>query len=123
MRSLTAGLLWLLHIGIVAFVIFGWLSPSAPVLFAHLFFLPLMVIHWKTNHGKCILTQWETGLRQHGLGKPAAPEKTEQSSPFIAAIILAITGKKLKEETLNSFIYGMVYISFGLTAVRVSLAY
>lgn len=113
-RTLLANILWLLHMAVLGFVIFGWLLPPGPWLYSHLVFLPLMMIHWKTNDDRCILTVLEAGLRQ----KVSTGDRAAEGPPFVASLIASVTGKTPPENLLNRFIYTLVFTSFGLTIGR-----
>jgi hypothetical protein len=46
------------HFSLGIFIVFGFLIPKKYLIF-HIVFWPLLVIHWKTNNNKCVLTQVE----------------------------------------------------------------
>lgn len=47
-----------IHALVVIYGFLGFLSPKKYLIF-HAFFWPLLLIHWKMNDGKCILSQLE----------------------------------------------------------------
>jgi uncharacterized protein with PQ loop repeat len=81
MENLTIRFLRILHIGIVFFVIFGCLFDSRTVLKLHVLFVPLMILHWKTNNGRCFLTNLEYRLK----GVPLNSIETEDG--FIKSLL------------------------------------
>ena len=62
LKFVVIKLLEVLHFAIVIFVIFGCLFTSRLVLLFHLIFLPILILHWKTNQGVCYLTQIENKI-------------------------------------------------------------
>lgn len=50
--------IYIIHIILVYFIILGFLLPYE-YLWIHLLTFPLIVLHWKTNNDKCILTEYE----------------------------------------------------------------
>lgn len=47
----------LLHHIIVMFIFFGWLSNNKYLLMIHAFIPFILIIHWKTNNDRCIMTE------------------------------------------------------------------
>jgi len=47
----------LLHHIIVMFIFFGWLSNNKYILILYSLIPPILLIHWKLNNNRCIMTQ------------------------------------------------------------------
>jgi hypothetical protein len=71
------------HIGIVFFVLFGFLSPWPIVLKVHAVFVPLMILQWKLNQGMCALTNFEHWLKR----EPAAKPSQDSEDQFIKSLL------------------------------------
>ena len=51
----------LIHHVINIFAQFGWISNNKYILYAYLFAPLIVLMHWKTNDNKCVLTQYVNG--------------------------------------------------------------
>lgn len=47
----------LLHHTIVMFIFFGWLSNNKYLLIIYVFIPFILIIHWKTNNNRCVMTE------------------------------------------------------------------
>ena len=54
--NIKAHAILLIHHIIVIYVHFGWLSNNKYILYFYLITFIFLIIHWKTNNNKCILT-------------------------------------------------------------------
>ena len=63
-RLALAKAVYILHVGVTFFVPWGWLLPWPEAWWFGLFFIPAMLIHWKTAD-VCILSTIEMKLRGH----------------------------------------------------------
>jgi hypothetical protein len=50
-------LLNIIHYGITAFILLGWITSSPKVLIFHLFGTISIGLHWMVNHGRCIISE------------------------------------------------------------------
>ena len=98
----------LLHMSCVLFLFLGWALPKSALL-AHLLFIPIVMLHWWTNGGQCVLTQLENRLR----GKVP---KTAQGQ-FVSGVFAKI-GLQPTRMQLMIFIYGVMLVSGGISAWR-----
>ncbi len=50
------------HLAVIVFVLSAWALPYPQIRLAHLLFIPLMILHWRTNRDTCVLTELESKL-------------------------------------------------------------
>jgi hypothetical protein len=100
-----------IHNAVLIFVIFGWALPFDSIRLFHLIFLPLMILQWWINQGTCYLTNIENWI----LGKKIA--KSDQDSQFIRSLISKITHKQPTRKQMGLIIYGVVVLSWSLSAL------
>ena len=98
------------HLAILIFVVFGWLIANPTVLTTHLIFLPIMIVQWQFNQGTCILTNLENYV------KGEVAEKTEQQGQFIKTILGKFFNPLPTDATLKKVVYGIVFLSWLLSA-------
>lgn len=61
--TLASGVVWALHLALVAFMVLAPFSASRAVLVAHLVLTPFLWLHWLLNSDACALTLLEQQLR------------------------------------------------------------
>jgi len=66
---------YLLHLGIVAFAVVGWLAPWRGVLIFYLIYLVCMPLQWRFNRSSCVLNNIESWLRTGLWRNPANTEE------------------------------------------------
>ena len=98
----------LLHISCVLFLLLGWMLPKSSLM-AHLLFIPIVMLHWWTNGGQCVLTQLENKFR-------GEVPKTAQGQ-FVSGVFSKI-GLKPSRMQLMVFIYSVMLVSGGISAYR-----
>lgn len=101
-----------IHLFLLLFVVFGWASPWHPLLVVHLALIPLMILHWKTNHDVCILSTWEQNLRK------LPPDQPHEPGYFIKLLWTKSFGKLPTERNLLSVTYGISLVSWCITILR-----
>jgi hypothetical protein len=72
-----------LHMVLVFYALLGWLVPIKPWLFAHIVFIPALVVVWLLNKGVCPLNNIESRLTT---GRWRNPDNAEEGS-FIRMIV------------------------------------
>ena len=50
-------ILQFLHIGILFYLVLGWMTNNITLLYCHLIFCILILVQWWVNDNKCILTE------------------------------------------------------------------
>ena len=98
------------HQVVVFFIYLGCLLPKK-VLPYHIGFIVLLYVHWKTNHNKCALTQWEWKLR--GLDHTQSPTiEYDHENPFMDKLFqqfhLHLTSKQLHQITMYGIIVSLL---------------
>lgn len=110
MRIVLAKVIATLHFASILFLIFGWLLPLEWLIF-HVVSIPLVILQWKINDDQCYLTQWQLQLE----GSPLDPS---QEGQFVKSL-MARTGLNLGRSHLFILIYGALFLSVGLSLLRI----
>lgn len=113
-----------IHWIFLVFVLFGWLLPWQPVWIVHLLVVPGLILHWRTNNNRCVLTEMEERLKQaNGSASSAqAAIKSDEDvveGQFIKGVIERLTGQVPSETFMTSLIYGVMVVVWLLSLVRV----
>lgn len=108
-RNLAIKLLQTVHMAVLAFVLTAPLLPFRSVWIAHLVFVPLMFLHWKTNRNRCVLTQIEARLKG---------EREVSESGFIKTLWISIFKKAPSEAALRAFINSILVVTWIGSLVR-----
>lgn len=110
LRLLAAESVYWLHTATSVIVTIAWAIPSREVWWFALFFIPMMILHWKVAD-VCILTTWEMRLRGHpDAGSP------EQGSFLVR--LFGMVGISITFETASRMSYGISYTSLGIVGAR-----
>lgn len=94
-----------LHMAVILWVLFGWVIHLKSALLAHVIAMPLFILHWKTNNGKCILTD----LEAYWFKIPISNERAVFSRRMLKAIF--------KKEATESQGMRLIYILMTSTAI------
>lgn len=114
-RNVLRQLLRLLHFFILVFVIFGWLGPTPEIWACHLVFIPAMLMHWKTNQNRCILTEIEQKLMP--LHERPSPDAVE--GWFINNLFEAVTcGRGISVHMIKRIVDLVLALSWSITFAR-----
>ena len=97
-----------LHIFILIFILFGSLTPLSWLPY-HMIFVGVVMAHWWTNKGECLLTQWENRFR--GEAPPGA------EGQFVKQIF-ALVGIVPSNRMLLYIIYFVMFLSAGHSFYR-----
>ncbi len=68
------------HLAVIVFVLSAWALPYLQTRIVHLFFIPLMILHWKTNRDTCVLTELEGKLAKDYDGARLDPQVASSMS-------------------------------------------
>jgi len=104
-RDALGWVCFLVHIGVLLYVILGWALPVRGWLLAYLAFLPAMILHWKLNRDACILNNLENWLR---IRRWRAPETNREEGAWLRTLIADATGIGLSRVQMDVVIYGAV---------------
>ncbi len=113
-RIFLARLTMLTHIGITLFCCIAFLGPE-PVLWFHLAFVPLMLLHWRLNDDICILTDLE--LKLLGLTR----DNAEPNRHFVRRLSSAFLKEPLSEVGADKLAKGIVWLAWGISAGRLAM--
>lgn len=114
MRTALVRLLQVAHFVIVLFVVFGWLITNPIVLVVHLVLMPLMILQWRLNGGRCLLTDWEGAL----LASENPLESKDETEGFVKRMIQLICRYSPTENQVEILTYGVMALSATLSALR-----
>lgn len=97
-----------LHYLIVLIVLIGWLGSDALWLKFYVFALPVMVLHWRLNGNRCILTDIEMWF----IHSPETMPPKNQHEPFIARILRSFFKRDVSLTEANRWAYGCVTLAW-----------
>jgi len=102
-RDVLGWICFLIHIGVLAYVVLGWAWPGRDWLVFYLVFLPLMFLHWKLNRGACILSNLENWLRHR---RWRMPQINREEGAWLRTLLADTTGIRLTQARMDALIYG-----------------
>jgi hypothetical protein len=107
----------LIHLIITLFVVGAWLLPWERAWMVNLFFIPALIIHWKTNNNDCVLTNIEHGwLKKH---RPDLLEADKAQGEFTRRLLRPFLGnRELTRAEMMKVIYGSMALSWIVCAMR-----
>ncbi len=106
----------IIHLSITLFCIVAFLGPEA-VLWFHVVFVPLMVLHWRLNDDICILTDAELWL----LGKTR--DDIGDGQFFVSRISEFFLTQPLTEDAANKVARGVTWAVWAICVIRLGLMY
>lgn len=108
------------HWAVLGFVLTAWAWPFAWTLWLHVFFVPLMILHWKTNRNRCFLSQLEEKYKSPlSSTKDKLPVEVEESQ-FIKMIFKKFFGIVPSDKALEKIIYALIIFVWILSMVRLN---
>ncbi len=119
-REVVATGVWLVHLLLTIFMITVWMIPWKWAAWVGIFFLPLVVLHWKTNRNRCVLTLLEQRLREGNLSK-LLPKAQEQL--FIRELLRQIFGVNWSPEVVNGIIYFILVFVWMICFCRILFSF
>ena len=108
---------FLIHVGVLAYVVLGWASPGKPALLIYLIFLPVMFLHWKLNRDACVLNNLENWLRHR---RWRAPDTNREEGAWLRTLLSDTTGVALSRAGMDRVIYGAMALFWLLALLRFS---
>lgn len=126
---IAAQLVHTVHWIFLLFVLTGWLLPWPVAWVVHLLVVPGLIVHWRTNENRCILTELEErfksdpGLNPESNDRQAVrPEEVAQEPPeegqFLKAAWAKVYGKKPTDELMSRITYGTMIVVWILSLAR-----
>lgn len=116
-RDILGVSLFLFHLCVCAYILGGWLIPSASALVFYLVFLPMVAMQWLVNHGSCVLSKFETLLRARRWRDPEA----EREGRVISATARSIFGFEARTSTVDGLRFGAVFVLWILGFVHLAM--
>jgi len=104
----------LTHWVVLLFVLLAWVSPWPALLWLHAIFVPGMMIHWRTNDNRCVLTELEEKYKVR-TGKVVVADEEAQ---FVKSIWLRFFGGQPSERVLSALYYGVPGLAWLTSVLR-----
>jgi hypothetical protein len=104
------------HLAVGAYILFGWIVSSPPVLGFYLLLLPAIATQWYVNRGSCVMNNVESWLRSGRWRDPANPEE----AGFLLMLCHWLFRARPHPTVLDRFSYAAVLILWLLAASRFS---
>ena len=109
-RDVLGQLCFMLHLGIMIFIAFGWALPQPAALVFYLMFLPAVVVQWQFNKNSCVLNNMESLLRT---GRWRDAGNVEEGA-WLLGVARSVLGLQLKPAQLEVFVYTVMVLFWGL---------
>ncbi len=103
-----------LHLGILLFVVFGWIFEDAYILWFHIALLPLILLQWKLNKGRCVLTDLEYFL----VGENKSTSEGDEAPGFVRRIVMSVCNVNPTEEQLEHVLTAIMTICWLLSLYK-----
>jgi len=98
--------LFVFHIFVSIYVLFGWVLSSGPALLFYLFLLPLVATQWRLNKGCCVINNIESWVRTGHWRDPASREE----GTFLLMLSEWMFGVKPNPKDLDRLSYATVLL-------------
>jgi len=108
-----------LHLGIVAVLCLGWLTPWPVILWTVVFLAPAVQAGWWLNRDRCVLTELEERLRGPRQ-RVTLPEDEERSPNFIVDLLSAALRRPVSHDLTNRLIYAVNWLGFSVAVLRLT---
>lgn len=109
-RDALGRLCFLLHCGVVIYVLLGWLFANREVLTFYLLFLPVLAVQWQINSNSCVLNNLESYLRT---GRWRDDANREEGA-WLFTLAKNTLGLQIQQRVLDLFIYALMAILWAL---------
>jgi hypothetical protein len=123
-------LIHFIHWAFLVFVLSGWIFPWDLSLWLHATMIPGLILHWRTNENRCILTELEHKFKNveeklfSGVGAASSsqmpitvefePARAQQGQ-FIKSAWERFFGHTPSDELLSGVIYGIMGLVWAIT--------
>ncbi len=107
-NNFLAEIVKILHILLILYMTFGWITNNLFILYSIVIMAPLFHIHWKTNNGKCELTNIEKRLRNN----------EEKEGTFIGGLSKKYLKIELTDKAVSTMAYTIMYTSALISLIR-----
>jgi len=116
-RDLLGISFFLFHVCVCAYMVGGWLIPSASALVFYLVFLPLVAMQWLVNRGSCVIGNFETLLRTRRWRDPEAGREGR----FVSTLARSFFGFEANHSTVDLLSFGAILVLWLLGFAHLSM--
>jgi len=106
-----------LHLGIMLFIMLGWVVPLDGALLAHLVLVPMILSLWYLNDCSCPLNNIESYLLK-GLWRD--PDNREEGS-FVVVVVEQYLGMQPTQRAMDTITYAIMGLAWMLSGVHLWL--
>lgn len=100
------------HLGILVFVLTGWIIPFRVMLKVHLVLVALLIVQWLLMDGICLLTLLEQRLRKGEIRSDA------MRGQFIKSLLGKFFDPLPPDRTIKLWLYVLIWSAWGLSALH-----
>lgn len=112
-RDLLGHVCHLLHLGVMVYIVLGWVVPVHAALLFYLAFLPLVVVQWWSNKNSCLLNNVEALIRT---GRWRDPTNREEGAWLLT--LAQSLGIPLTATQVDILTYGIIALLWALAALH-----
>jgi len=117
-RLWLARLVWIVHLGVVAFFVFGWLLPWRWALWGIAVGVPGLQLTWRAMGDRCPLTALEEALGgRQGRG---GVQPDERPPDFVTRLLTAILGHPVSQRVSDRVVNGIAWSGFSVAVLRLA---
>lgn len=108
----------ILHLAILVFIVFGWISSNQFFLIIHIISVPLVILQWKLNKGNCLLTDFEASLK-----RKKYIEITNSEVGFVKNILKLFLKDLPSDKQIMFLMYGIMTLSLSISIFKYFLLF
>lgn len=106
-----------IHVGLVVYVLAGWLVPVREALLVHIAFVPALILTWLLNRGSCPLNNLESRLVR---GVWRDPDNREEGG-FLLVLVESYLGLHPSARQMDMVTYALMAVAWALSFVHLHL--
>src|SRR5215472_5538530 len=119
-RLWLARFVWMIHLGVVAFFVIGWLLPWRWALWGVAVGVPTLQLTWRAMGDRCPLTALEEALRGSRGIPSGAPDAGEAPPNFATRLLTAILGRPVSPRVSDRVVNGVALSGFSVAVLRLA---
>lgn len=105
------------HLGVLAYVLVGWMSNSRLMLFFYVLLLPILALQWLFNHGSSVVTNYESYLRT---GHWRDPHNVDEGH-FLQNLVERSTGLRPTSAQMMVVTYSLMFMFWQAALLRMMM--
>lgn len=109
-RDALGNACFVLHLGVMIYIVFGSLAPWHAALLFYVAFLPVVAIQWQFNKNSCVLNNVESVIRTGRWRDPG----NEEEGAWLLTLARDTLGIRATPAQMDAFIYSIVAGLWGL---------